>query len=131
MISRRGWAILPALVRRTTLLALAALALSAPGCLTPCEELGERICGCLLAGTARDNCNRAVKRAVHDARATEQQQDCCDLKLTTCPSPGTDTNACEAQRTEAGKVACGLAYDPATDAVGSLCGPAASGATTP
>jgi hypothetical protein len=109
LISRRAWAILPRLVTRTLVPALAALALAAAGCATPCEELGSRICACQTAGTARDSCNRAVRSAVEGADATEAQQDFCDEKLKTCRNPSGDPTACDWMKTEEGKIACGLA----------------------
>ncbi len=117
MISRRPSAILPRLVRRTPALLLASLAvaLAGPGCTTPCEDLGRRICACQPAGSSRDACDRAVKQLVKDARTDEQQQDFCDQKLKTCPDPANDDTACDVMSTAAGKEACGLAYPvPAT-----------------
>jgi hypothetical protein len=111
LISRRASAILPALVRRSlTLAALAGLALGASACLTPCEELGSRICGCQPAGSIRDACNRGVKSAVKKAKTSEAQQDLCDQQLEACPDPASDSTACDFMSTPAGKEACGLAF---------------------
>lgn len=112
MISRRPWAILPALVPRSVAAAaLVALGLLAQGCATPCEDLGQRICTCETSTTsARDACNRAVRATVMDANAGEAQQESCYQLLKTCPDPGSDPTACEQLKTAAGKRACGLAY---------------------
>lgn len=112
MISRRPWAILPALVSRTlAATALLSLGLLAQGCATPCEELGQRICACqTTAGTARDACNRAIRAQVLDSQAGEAEQEACYQKLKTCPDPGADATACDQMKTAAGKAACGLAY---------------------
>ncbi len=113
MISRRASAILARLVNRLLpIAALAALALGAGACATPCDELGTRICACQPAGAARDACDRAVKQLVREAKSDEAQQDFCDSKLGSCPDPATDSNACDTMNTPAGKVACGLAYTP-------------------
>lgn len=111
MISRRPWAILPALVTRLAAAALLWLGLLAQGCATPCEELGQRICACqTTAGAARDACDRAVRSQVMDAGASEAEQEACYQKLKTCPDPGRDATACDQLKTAAGKQACGLAY---------------------
>jgi hypothetical protein len=116
LISGRASAILRRLVHRTTALsALAALALASAGCATPCEDLGKRICACQSQTTAtRDACDRAVRAALLSANPTACDFDKCDLFLRTCPDPSADGTACDQQKTDAGKMACGLAYcDPA------------------
>lgn len=113
MISRRASAILRRLVPRPSALALpalAALALLAAGCATPCEDLGKRICACQLTTQGRDACERAVKSEVAKFKTDAALQDQCDAWLSTCPNPDTNPDACAQMTTEAGKVACGLAY---------------------
>jgi hypothetical protein len=118
LISRRSWAILPALVTRSTATAnaLLALILAAAGCATPCEELGKRICACLPAGTSRDACDRAARSAVAGVdKANAAQQEACDAMLSgprACPDPNSDPGACEFMATCVGKVRCGLASGP-------------------
>ena len=118
MISRPPWAILPPLVIRPAAVLLAALALAASGCATPCEDLGRRLCECnAAAGVARDACDRAVRDVAMDpARTSAAQQDFCEATLKTCPSPSSDSTACDFMQTCEGKVACGLA-------VAGSCGP--------
>jgi hypothetical protein len=103
------------LFRTTALLVLSLLALAAGGCATPCEDLGKRICACQAQGTsARDACDRAVRAALLSAKPTACDFDKCDQFLHTCPDPSVDITACDQQATDAGKMACGLAYcDPA------------------
>jgi len=111
LISRRPSAILAGLVHRPLVLAaLSALALAAAGCSTPCEELGKRVCACQPAGSLRDACDRNVTQQVKNARTSEQQQDFCDGKLSSCPDPTSDSSACDLLSTPAGKDRCGLSY---------------------
>lgn len=111
MNSPRPSAILAGLVHRPlALAALSALLAAAGGCSTPCEELGKRVCACQPAGTERDNCDRNVTQLVKKARTSEQQQDFCDGKLSSCPDPASDSTACDMMNTPAGKDRCGLSY---------------------
>jgi hypothetical protein len=122
LISAASRAILPGLVRR--LLLSAALAALAGACYAPCEDLGDRICGCQPAGAFRDACERAVEAEVSAASPTRDEGSFCNAMLKTCPNPETDSGACEKMKTEAGKVACGLAYecvDDANCAAGKVC----------
>jgi hypothetical protein len=89
-------------------LALAAFALS--GCGSACQDLGNRICDCQTAGTARDNCRSAVKSQLSSSAVSGDDQTYCQSKLATCPDPATDAGACDALKTAAGKAACGIGY---------------------
>ncbi len=82
------------------------------GCDEPCEDLAKRICACLPAGGARDACDREVKTEILAAHTSRQQDDECRSLLGVCPNPDRDPGACDFMKTEAGKVACGLAYPP-------------------
>lgn len=122
MISSGPRAILPGLVGR--FLFPAALAALAGACYAPCEDLGDRICGCQPAGAFRDACERAVEAEVSAASPTRDEESFCNAMLKTCPNPESDPRACELMRTEAGKVACGLAYECAVGAecaAGEVC----------
>jgi hypothetical protein len=82
-------------------------------CGSPCQDLGERICGCQPAGSARDGCKRAVEDQIDrgNPRPGDSEQDRCEALLATCPDPGSDEDACDEIQTEQGRIACGLAYD--------------------
>jgi hypothetical protein len=109
-------AILPGPMRKpTTVLALAALAaLALAGCGSACQDLADRICSCQPAGSFRDNCKNSVRNQLSNSKPSEAAQAFCQTKLGTCPDPGSDSTACDALKTEAGKVACGLAFPPPT-----------------
>lgn len=96
--------LLPAL----SIAALAGLA----ACGSPCQDLGDRICGCRPPGTLRDQCTTAVKTQLGSGVQTPGKDDetYCQQKLATCPDPGKDPGMCDWLNTPAGKVACGLAY---------------------
>jgi len=99
---------------RLSLAGLAALALTA-ACGSPCQDLGERICRCQPSSALRDACNKSVQDQIGrgDPKPHQHEQDFCEQKLKTCPNPSTDSTACDQIQSEAGKIACGLAYDPA------------------
>jgi hypothetical protein len=100
-------------MRRPALALLAlALASSAAGCSSPCQDLGERICNCLAEGQVRTNCKTEVKNRVKVANPSAQEEDVCSAALDTCPDPGSEPHACELLNTCQGKVACGLAIEP-------------------
>ncbi len=97
-------------------IALAALAL-AQGCgLTHCEELADRICGCLPEGTTRDTCKNQVKAQLkRDPKPGGDVEAYCESKLATCSS--SDPGLCDRLNTCQGKVDCGLAYQCPPDPV--------------
>ncbi len=93
---------------------LAAAALAAAGCGSPCQELGERICNCFPAGAGRDNCKRRVQNTLSTEKPgpTEADQAFCESRLETCPDPQDDPSVCDRLRTAQGKVDCGFAFAP-------------------
>jgi hypothetical protein len=97
--------------RRLLLAALGmALALVATGCSTPCEDLGNRICGCEAEGQIRNNCQTNVKARVRASTITSTESDYCTTLLGTCPDPNGDVDTCAWMlNTCEGRVACGLA----------------------
>jgi hypothetical protein len=87
-----------------------ALALGAAGCSTPCQDLGDRICNCIPAGQARNNCKTNVKARVKASGASTSEQDYCDKLLGSCPDPGGDIDTCAYMlNTCPGRIGCGLA----------------------
>jgi hypothetical protein len=90
---------------RKLLLALAAAALAA-GCATPCEELGNRICGCVASGTTRTTCEAQVSQQL---KGTNPDESYCSGKLETCNAPS-GQSFCDWIKSAEGKVACGYAY---------------------
>jgi hypothetical protein len=98
-------------MRRPALLA-AALAALAAACSSPCRDLGNRLCGCVGAGTLRDTCERMIKNQLDAVNPSRSTEDTCDCLMGSCTSPAADVNFCEWIQTDAGKQACGLAYPP-------------------
>ena len=95
-------------MRRTHLIALAAAAALVAGACstTPCQRLGEKLCGC--TGLAGDLCTTQVEDQLKTAHPTLDTQDECQKFLDTCVEPS-GTIFCEWLNTTGGKVACGLA----------------------
>lgn len=91
------------------LLSIAALALLSAACSNPCKDLGERICRCIPVGTSVDTCKQEVDNMVKSVDPTKDQDQVCSNYLDTCGAPA-NIDFCEWLQTEAGKVACGLAY---------------------
>lgn len=108
-----------------TATALAALAL-AQGCgLTSCEELANRICGCLLEGPTRDNCEKQAQAQLkRDPKPSGSVEAFCESKLATCHRAGDDPGMCDRLNVCQGKVDCGLAYPNPDDPTGATCLPA-------
>jgi hypothetical protein len=92
--------------------ALAPLLALAASCGSPCQDLAARICDCLPVGGVRDACNQSVKNQLgNDAtKPSAAQEASCTRLLSSCPDPGSDGRACDELKTEAGKIACGLAF---------------------
>jgi hypothetical protein len=86
---------------------VAALAL-ASGCTTYCEELADKICLCVFEGPTRDACKNRVSSQLKSGtyRPGSSDEAYCKARLDEC----THDNFCYWLNTEAGKVACGLAY---------------------
>ncbi len=89
-------------------IAIAALAL-AQGCgVTKCEELADRICGCIAQPASRDYCKKQVQAQLQrDPKPGGDAEAYCAAKLATCSGP----DICDRLNTCQGKVDCGLAYD--------------------
>ena len=89
---------------------VAALAL-ASGCTTYCEELADKICLCVFEGPTRDACKNRVASQLKSGtyRPGSSDEAYCKDHLGQCTNPD---NFCYWLNTEAGKVACGLAYPP-------------------
>ncbi len=94
-------------------LALTLLA-TAAACGSACQDLGNRICSCQTTLALQDACKNAVKTQLGSGTQPAADQSLCQAKLATCPDPTVDANACDEMNTEAGKVACGLAYPAGT-----------------
>jgi len=100
-------------MRRAALAAFAlALAAGSAGCSSPCQELGDRICGCTPEGQRRTNCKNDVKNRVKAANPSADAESQCTAALDTCPDPANNANACDLYNTCQGKVDCGLALPP-------------------
>ncbi len=90
------------------LVLVAAVSLLALACGTsPCQELGERICGCTNIGKA------ACRTQVQDQLKTQDPGDAvCETYLPTCTNEAAKAQGaeyCEWILTAAGKEACGIA----------------------
>ncbi len=87
---------------------LAAASLHALGCGTsPCQELGERICGC--TGIGKDNCRTQVQDQLKN---TDPGDAVCETYLATCRSENAAADGaefCEWILTAKGKQSCGIA----------------------
>lgn len=99
------------------LLALASLAL---GCGSACQDLADRVCFCLPAGTQRNSCTSSVKNQVGNGtqRPTGADQDFCRQKLLTCPDTEHQPWLCPLLQSEWGKEACGLSFPADTGTSG-------------
>ena len=93
-------------------LSIAALVLLAAACSDPCKDLGNRICKCIPVGTSVDTCKQEVDNMVKSVDPTKDQDRICSDYLDSCGPPA-GVDFCEWLQTEAGKVACGLAYPSA------------------
>jgi hypothetical protein len=96
---------------RSTPLVLALAAALLAACTTPCEELGNKICECTPAGSARSSCEDSVKQQLEE---TSPDENVCERALDQCSEPS-GTEFCDWIRTAEAKIACGIAYgdDPA------------------
>ncbi len=100
--------------------ALAALvaALSLAACSGPCQELGNRLCRCVGAGTTRTTCEQQVKNELSSLNPGKDVEDFCNARLDTCVEPqGADF--CAWVETECGKASCGLSVEKS----GDVCAP--------
>lgn len=90
-------------------LLIAAVVALAVGCTKPCEELADRICKCTPTGSSVETCKQEVSNVIDSVDPTEGQNARCSDYLDSCVEQGGAT-FCEWITSEAGKVACGLAY---------------------
>lgn len=89
-------------------LALAALAVALAACgVSPCQDLGQRICAC-QPGLDSTTCKTQVERQLKDSKPSDAQ---CEGWLKTCEAPA-GGNLCEYMLTPPGKAACGLTPTP-------------------
>jgi hypothetical protein len=91
--------------RLAAALALAALAACGK---SPCQELGERICGC-QPGLGSAQCTSEIEQQLRSSNPGESY---CRAKLDSCSAPE-GLKLCEWMLTPDGKVACGLSPAPA------------------
>ncbi len=103
-------------MRALVLSVLLALAAGAAACGSACKDLADRICNCQPVGTLRDNCKSSVSNQIggNGQHPVDADQKRCEALLQTCPDPASNVDQCDFLQTEAGKVACGLAYPPST-----------------
>jgi hypothetical protein len=87
--------------------------LSSVGCGSTCQDLGDRLCQCAGAGTARTNCQTEVTNQLKASTVTGTETAACAAALAAC-NPPSGTTFCEWVNTASAKVACGLAYPPTT-----------------
>ncbi len=73
---------------------------------SPCQELGERLCGC--TGLGSDACKTQVE---DDLKRNGMSDSTCDAYLASCSAPA-NTDFCEWLLTEDGKKSCGITYQP-------------------
>ena len=100
-------------MRRPYALALlAAAGLAAAGCSTsPCQRLGEKLCGC--TGQTSQTCSTQVENQLKAVNPDQVQLDQCQVLFDRCNQP-VGAVFCEWVNVEAGQIACGLAPDPST-----------------
>jgi hypothetical protein len=89
------------------LAAVLLLAAAAACGVSPCQTLGERICGC-QPGYSTDTCKTLVERQLKDSKPSDAQ---CQAWLDSCQPPA-GSDLCEYMLTAAGQQACGLAPPP-------------------
>lgn len=89
-----------------------AAALLAAGCSqSPCQDLGERLCGC--TGKSGDQCKTQVEDELKKLDPPQSTLDRCDALLASCHEPP-GAAFCEWLSTGDGKRACGLAPEVVT-----------------
>lgn len=86
----------------------AALATLLPGCSTPCQELGNKLCECRGSGTTRRTCENQVDDELTRLKPDQAAQDACEAALETCHAPK-GVGFCTWLDGTDGKLACGLA----------------------
>lgn len=110
----------PPMRRPHLLLAFAVLALA--GCGGPCEDLGERLCGCAGGGATKDACVQGVKDELDRLNPGGDVDAFCEARLDTCGVPAgapSGTEFCEWVETACGEASCGLSAEPIEQACGT------------
>jgi hypothetical protein len=102
-------------MRRPLLLALLLSSLAQTACSNNCQDLGDRLCGCVGAGTVRDNCKREVQNQLSANHANSSTQALCGAALDTCNAPS-GADFCPWTQTRCGKASCGMSVEPIADA---------------
>jgi hypothetical protein len=94
-------------MRRPLALALVVAAgLAAASCSTsPCQDLGQRLCGC--TGLTSDTCKTQVEEQLKRLDPPQATLDHCQQVLDTCNAPS-GASFCEWLKTSDGMAACGL-----------------------
>jgi len=97
-------------MKRLLLAAAAATAslLALGGCKNPCLELAQQICDCQTTSSARDLCNQQVSDQNGRVSTTSEDEDLCSALKDQCD--------CHTLDTAEGKLRCGLARPPVSDA---------------
>jgi hypothetical protein len=98
-------------MRLPAVLALLTASLALQGCgVHSCQELGDRLCQCSGAGSARDACKTEVKNQLSAVGQTGDNYAACQAALVTCNAPD-GAQFCEWTNTACGKASCGLSND--------------------
>ncbi len=99
---------------RHALALLPLVLLLASACSSPCQDLGNRLCSCVPAGSSRDSCKKQIENQLKSVHPTEATEDLCDCLLGSCREPA-GTLFCEWIQTDDGRLACGLTFPPTAD----------------
>jgi hypothetical protein len=100
-------------MRALTALFVLTASLALQGCGNSCQDLGDRLCQCAGAGTARDTCKTEIKNQLSSTGISATDTAACSAALATC-NPPSGALFCEWVATADAKVACGLAFPPTT-----------------
>jgi hypothetical protein len=99
------------------LLAFAILSALALGCGGgPCQDLGEKLCGCVSSGTTKDACVRGVKDEISRQNPGGDVDSFCQEKVDACHAPAS-AQFCDWIDTRCGKASCGLSVEDAADPI--------------
>ncbi len=101
-------------MRPLAALALLVASLALQGCGNTCQDLGDRLCQCSGAGSARDNCKSEIKNQLSAAGVDSTNEAACAAALNTCYSPAS-ADFCEWVGTSCGKASCGLSNESPAD----------------
>jgi hypothetical protein len=107
-------------MRPLAVLFLLSASLALQGCGSTCQDLGDRLCQCVGAGSARDNCKTEVKNQLNASGVSPTDSAACAAALTTCNAPS-GVNFCEWINTGCAKARCGLSNESPADP--NVCAP--------